>query len=69
MVLMIEIGISKGYEVLVYCMAGLQFAYLLAILIGRPYKRAIDNIGIIILETATFMALTIPIATTLVNLQ
>jgi len=61
-VLMIEVGITEGYDILIYFLTLLEAAYFFLIIITRPYNRKIDNLGLIILEFTTLMSFAIPLA-------
>jgi hypothetical protein len=58
----VSYGVTKKYEAIVYCMALLEGVYILILIFIRPYKRAIENVGIIILEFTTLYALVLPIS-------
>ena len=47
-VLMIEVGITSGYDLLIYLITLLEVAYFFLIIITKPYYRTIDNLGLII---------------------
>jgi hypothetical protein len=61
-------GITTGYQLLIYLVVSLQFSYLLIMLKFRPYFRTIDNIGVIALETSTLMAFSIPLAVSFIDI-
>ena len=69
MVILITVGVTVGYRLLIYVMVGLQLSYLVAMLKLRPYYRAIDNIGVVALETSTLMALSVPLAVAFVDIE
>jgi hypothetical protein len=68
MVVLINVGITVGYQLLVYIVILLQLAYLVLMLIARPYYRTIDNIGVVALEASTLMALSVPLAVTFIDI-
>jgi hypothetical protein len=68
MIILINMGITTGYQLLIYLVVSLQFSYLLIMLKFRPYFRTIDNIGVIALETSTLMAFSIPLAVSFIDI-
>jgi len=46
---MIEVGITEGYDILIYFLSLLEVTYFFLIIIVRPYYRKIDNLGLILL--------------------
>jgi len=58
----VSYGVTKKYDTLVYYMTLFEGVYILILVFIRPYKKAIDNVGIIILEFTTLYALVLPIS-------
>ena len=67
MAVLINVGITVGYQLLLYIMILLQLTYLVLMLIARPYYLTIDNIGVVALETSTLIALIIPLVVTFID--
>jgi hypothetical protein len=61
MVFLISLGITHNYDNLIYYIVACQTFYTVVILVWRPYKRILDNVGTIILEIVTLYALTLPL--------
>ena len=60
--ILICMGISLGFSTISYGIALTQFIYFFVLILMRPYKKALDNVGVIILEFTTLYALCLPLA-------
>ena len=49
MVVLISLGITHNYDTLAFNILAVQVVYLLFLIFKRPYRRALDNVGVIIL--------------------
>ena len=59
---LISYGVTKQYDPLVYHIVLTQGIYVFIMIFMRPFRRAFDNVTMIILEFTTFYALALPLS-------
>ena len=58
----IFLGVDNTFDTLLYCLLSLQFIYIIIVILYRPYKKALDNVSLIILEITTLYAFALPMS-------
>ena len=53
---------DNTFDTLIYCLLSLQFIYIIIVIVYRPYKKVLDNVSLIILETTTLYAFGLPMS-------
>ena len=69
LVAIIEVGITMGYNVLIYPLFLIQLVYLIVLVIGRPYHKKLDNVGLLFLETTILFTLFLPLFFSFITVQ